>query len=139
MSMCMCICVFMCMWIYIYICVCVCMCMCVCMCVHAWSFMINLILKSSLTCHIYFVCIFLPTHFLCCIYTCYDRYWAALLLNMNVDIRAYDVRINPRNCWSKVRYGGPEILLNPKLHGKGRTRYYKSNEHNSNDIDEELQ
>jgi hypothetical protein len=57
---------------------------------------------------------------------CYDRYWAALLLNMSVDIRAYDIRINPRNCWSKVRYGGPEVLLNPKLHGKGRTRYYDS-------------
>ena len=51
-------------------------------------------------------------------YTCYNRYWAALLLNMNVDIKAYDVRIYKWKCWSWVRHGGPEVLLNKKLQGE---------------------
>ena len=47
----------------------------------------------------------------------YRSYWAALLTNMNVDIRAYDISVNKKNCWSKVRNGGPEVLLNPRLNG----------------------
>ena len=41
---------------------------------------------------------------------------------MNVDIKAYDVRIYKWKCWSWVRNGGPEVLLNKKLQGNSKDK-----------------
>jgi hypothetical protein len=38
-----------------------------------------------------------------------------------VDVLPFDIAVTPKNCWSKVRRGGPEVLLNRALRGESES------------------
>lgn len=45
-------------------------------------------------------------------------YWSALLQKRGVDVLSFDYEVRPKNCWSKVRRGGPEVLLDRAVRGE---------------------
>jgi hypothetical protein len=66
-----------------------------------------------LACSILFYSVlFHPHHVSLC------SYWSALLQKRGVDVIPFDITVTPKNCWSKVRRGGPEVLLDGALRGE---------------------